>query len=1164
VYRPRPGCLRLRNGPQDIAGAWQLCVRPQTTVLNVFSLCAAIANPTTPMNPVTLPRPSLQIAPVARAVSARPAARKARSRALLLLLLIGMIFALAACGNKDGEDTDVLPETVPDVITKMEDLPAQIDDYLARYNAEFQLSPRQGNTPLEVAETYLRRYQPGPLPRVFQHSVVSDRHGTVLAELVNEGRRTWVPLSSISPNMINATIATEDASFFENKGIDARRVIAALIQNTANGDVVSGASTITMQLARNLFFPPERRYDQTIDRKVFEMLIAQDLTTLYTKEEILEMYLNLINFGQRAYGAEEAAQTYFGKPAADLTLAEATLIAGIPQQPASLDPQDNLEAAKGRQRTVLDLMVRHGFIEQDEADAAFAEEIPIQPIRTIEPARAPHFIQYLQVQVTRALNVDNVGRAGLRITTTLDLPMQELAQTVLTDKVNGLRGAYNLNSAALVALRPSDAQMLVMVGSADYDNKAIDGNVNVATSLRQPGSSIKAVLYAAAFNDGIISPASILWDEPVQYRINDLQIYIPGNYDSRFHGPVTARTALANSYNVPAVKLIDAVGPDRMAQIGNAMGLTTLATTPGIYGLPLTLGANEVTLLDLTTAYHTLRNEGAYVPSRTILAATDPLGNPVQIETQASPVQAIKPEAAFQVTSILSDNKAREPAFGVNTPLKLSRPAAVKTGTTTSYRDNLTVGYTKYLVAGVWAGNPNGAPMSGVTGVTGAAPIWHDFMEGVIADPAMLATLDASDDPADWEFQPPADAIQRQIACADKVECPTTNEYFTRSWLRSFGWDGPTGDSTAIRDKVLLVSTGRGGGAYVGVCSNDAGEGRTYLKLPTGYGRQAPASSAAAQLERFVRIAPDLPSPSVQSVESAPLAAEVNDFVSTERRQALQWSRSNGTYLNFGSCQGVDQVVRAALGTNVERVYLVGFNGQVVGEMATTPTPVPPPTNTALPPTATLPATPTSPPTATPGAAHGDAWCRRPRRLCRRPRRLCRRPRRLCRRPRRLCRRPRRLCRRPRRLCRRPRRLCRRPRRLCRRLRRIHRRPRRSRRLQRARRRRQRLQHQSCRQQRRRAHRQQRRHAHRQRSRCRPPHRRHCRRRSSSARRRSRRRSPAARRPGANAAGCGQSSAWPRGCHSNANTHIAAHGHSNSYTTCAAHGCTHRDNHRRR
>ncbi len=470
-------------------------------------------------------------------------ARERRALPFVLLLLIALIFTLGACGDKAETDAEaganVGPNVGSAVMGKVEGLPTQIDDYIARYNAQFQLAPRQGTTPLEVSEAYLRRYQPGPLPRVFQQSVVTDRHGTVLAELVNEGRRTWVPLSSISPNMINATIATEDASFFENKGIDARRVIAALIQNTESGDVVSGASTITMQLARNLFFAPQRRFDQSMDRKVFEMLMAQDLTNLYTKEEILEMYLNLINFGQRAYGAEEAAQTYFGKSAADLTLAEATLIAGIPQQPASLDPQANFDAARERQRTVLDLMVRHDFISQAEADAAFAEEVYIAPLRTIEPAKAPHFIQYVQEQVTRDLNIDNLGRAGLRITSTLDLPMQELAESVVRQKVDELRWGYNLTSAALVALRPADAQILAMVGSADYDDESIDGNVNVTTSLRQPGSSIKAVLYATAFNDGIISPASILWDEPVQYVINEREVYVPANYDLRFHGPVT-------------------------------------------------------------------------------------------------------------------------------------------------------------------------------------------------------------------------------------------------------------------------------------------------------------------------------------------------------------------------------------------------------------------------------------------------------------------------------------------------------------------------------------------------------------------------------------------------------------------------------------------------
>ncbi|MGL4651337.1 MAG: transglycosylase domain-containing protein, partial [Caldilineaceae bacterium] len=677
-----------------------------------------------------------------------------------------------------------------EIFEKFEKIPASVDEYLDAYNAAYQLAPRQGTSPLEIAETYMRRYQPGPLPRVFQHSIMTDRNGNVLAELVNEGRRTWVPIDQISPHVIDAIVATEDASFFENQGIDPRRVVAALMQNASSGGVVSGASTITMQLARNMFFSPERRYDQSMERKVFEMLIAQDLTMLYTKDEILEMYLNLIYFGHRAYGVEAASQVYFGKSAADLTLAEATIIAGIPQQPADLDPMLNFDAARERQRIVLDLMARRGIITPSEADAVFAEPIVVLEEQPILPAKAPHFVQWVQVRVANELGVDSVGRAGLRITTTLDLPMQELAQSVVRTQVDNLRGAYNMNSAALVALRPPDGQVLAMVGSADYDNVQIDGNVNATISPRQPGSSIKSILYAAAFNDNVASPASVLWDLPVAFQINELTTYRPQNYDEKFHGPVTARAALANSYNIPAVKLLDQVGPDRMATVGYAMGLKTLSTQKGAYGLPLTLGANEVTLLDLTTAYHTIQNNGQYAPYQAVLSATDALGRPVNLEPQQAPTPVLSPAAAYQVTSVLSDRDARAPMFGVNSILNLTRPAAAKTGTTNSYRDNLTMGYTRYLVAGVWAGNPDGQPMRGATGITGAAPIWHDFMEAVIADPAMLARLGAPEDPAAWDFVPPEDVVRRQTVCPENLTCPESGENFTRDWLAVRGTEG--------------------------------------------------------------------------------------------------------------------------------------------------------------------------------------------------------------------------------------------------------------------------------------------------------------------------------------------------------------------------------------
>ena len=357
-----------------------------------------------------------------RTPRSRVALRAGRRRLALLSWLLIVALLVAACGSDEPEaptegDLGAVDKVVSlsgkglgleggidlsaAVLDRVEELPASIEEYIDAYQAEFQLAPRQGDSPLEIAEAYMRRYQPGPLPRVFQHTVLYDRHGTLLAELVEEGRRAWMPLSRISPYLINATIATEDATFYENKGIDARRVIGALIQNASSGDVVSGASTITMQLARNLFFPPSRRYDQSMDRKVFEMLIAQDLTNLYTKNELLEMYLNLINYGQRAYGAEAAAYTYFGKTAADLTLAEATLIAGIPQQPAGLDPLKNFDAAKARQRTVLDLMVRHKMISPEEADATYAQEVPVLDNTYIEAPRAAPFCTVRQGRAGR-------------------------------------------------------------------------------------------------------------------------------------------------------------------------------------------------------------------------------------------------------------------------------------------------------------------------------------------------------------------------------------------------------------------------------------------------------------------------------------------------------------------------------------------------------------------------------------------------------------------------------------------------------------------------------------------------------------------------------------------------------------------------------------------
>lgn len=749
-----------------------------------------------------------------------------------------------------------------------------------------QLGDRPAPTAQEAAEIYLQRYQPGPLPRIFETTRITDRRGALLAELWDEGRRTWIPLDRISPHLLDATIATEDATFYSNPGIDPARIAGAALQNAQQGGVVSGASTITMQLARNLFLGPDERYSQNMDRKLLEAGLAQELTTLFSKDELLEMYLNLLNYGHLAYGPEAASQVYFGKPAADLSLAEATLLAGIPQQPANLDPFKSFDAARARQRVVLDLMVRHGKLAQDQADAAYAEAIALNPQPDRRVVAAPHFVQYAASQAQSLLGSQSLPRSGWQITTTLDLPMQVLAQDRVAARVAELQPQFDLSNAALVALQPATGEILAMVGSADFANAAIDGQVNVAVSPRQPGSAIKPMLYAAAFEDNLLSPASVLWDVPVTYTVSADDVYIPANYDRQFHGPVTARTALANSYNIPAVKLLDAITVGRMLDNAQAMGLRSLTRDENWYGLSLTLGGGEVTLLDLTTAYATLANAGTYVEPTPFLALADGLGRPLQPSQQAIR-QAISPAAAWQVTDILADNTARSPAFGANNPLRLSRPAAVKTGTTTDWRDNWTVGFTRYLVTGVWAGNSDGRPMRNTSGLTGAAPIWNDFMQDVLDDPALLAALETNDDPAEWQFPPPADMMQANgpggLACPPGLFCREEGEWYSRAWLDATGEDGPLADSVALVPTAPVYVERGQGAQWAAYCQVEPAALRPLLRLPAGVGLSAPGSDEAiARAQR-------------------------------EREQALAWTLRHPTAINLGPCDGLSATLAPAL-----------------------------------------------------------------------------------------------------------------------------------------------------------------------------------------------------------------------------------------------------------
>ncbi len=841
-----------------------------------------------------------------------------RLRVLAAALLVAML--LAACGPQ--EET-----SAPSSVIELTDM---AEEYISSYRADFTVRPRPADGAMEAAEAYLRLHQPGVEPRVFQSTFIYDRYGTQLAEIFDEGRRTWTPLQRISPHLIDAIIATEDASFFNNVGIDARRVLAALIQNTESGDIVSGASTITMQLARNLFFAPDRRFEQDIDRKVYEVLMAADLTELFTKDEILEMYLNLANFGHLAYGPEAAARTYFGKSAANLTLAEATLLAGIPQKPATYDLFTGMAAAKQRQRIVLDLMVRHGYLSRAEADAVFNENVKLAADPNNVETLAPHFVQFVADTMDDRLGIQDVRRAGLRIFTTLDLKMQDLAQEIVSTNVRELGPRYNLTNAALVAIKPGTAEVLVMVGSADYSDERISGKVNIAASLRQPGSSVKPLLYATAFNDNLISPATVLWDIPVEYRINEWQVYRPRNYDSRFHGPVTARTALANSYNIPAVKLLDWVGIDRMVESATALGVKTWPAD-GTYGLGLTLGSNEVTLYDLTTAYHTLANGGRYLPGEPILYILDAQGRLVDERSKSPGTQVVSAEAAYLTTNILSDNLARAPAFGRNSILALSRPAAAKTGTTTSWRDNWTLGYTRYLVVGVWAGNANGAPMRNVTGITGAAPIWSKFMEAVIADRRMAALLDAPDNAAEWEFPRPDGILTRPIECAANVICPEGEEVFAADWRDALRTSGVLSDSFVHAAGDTVYADIGSGDQIVGYCTPAApvraGSERLMFVLPVRAGPLEAPLQLVAEPELLSRpdelalpVEPRLPTPVKPRGVARLNVTTLSQYAQAEQIAVIRWARQRDVPLLLGPCDQMAAVLQTVYGERVQEV----------------------------------------------------------------------------------------------------------------------------------------------------------------------------------------------------------------------------------------------------
>lgn len=558
---------------------------------------------------------------------------------------------------------------------------------------------------------------------------IFDRNGQLLYEIYADQNRTPVPLEKIPQNVKDATIAIEDRDFYRHFGFSMKGMLRASREILLHKQI-QGGSTITQQLIKSALLTP----DVNVIRKAKEIILAFWAERIYTKDQILEMYFNQVPYGGTAWGIEAAAQTYFHKSAAQLTLAEAALLAGLPAAPSEYSPfGSHPEKAIERQHDVLVRMKDDGAITEQEMNDALGQQLKFAQPRV--GIRAPHFVMYVKQLLEEKYGTRMVERGGLRVTTSLDIGIQEKAEAAVRTGVDGL-ASLNVGNGAAVITNPKTGEILAMVGSRDYFDAARDGNVNVATAHRQPGSSIKVVTYAAALENGLTA-ATLLLDAPVVFPQVGGTPYAPVNYDGRFHGMVPLRYALANSYNIPAVKTLATIGLPVMMEKAKLMGIDSWSADPSRYGLSLTLGGGEVTMLEMATVYGTLANMGTRIDLVPITRVTDYTGRVIEENKPGPGIPAVKPDVAWIMSNILADNNARTAAFGPTSSLVIpGKTVSVKTGTTNDKRDNWTAGYTPSYVAVVWVGNNDNTPMNPflTSGVTGAAPIWHDIMTMLLKD----------------------------------------------------------------------------------------------------------------------------------------------------------------------------------------------------------------------------------------------------------------------------------------------------------------------------------------------------------------------------------------------------------------------------------------------
>ena len=618
---------------------------------------------------------------------------------------------------------------------------------------------------------------------------IYDRNGNLLYKIYKNENRTIIHLSEIPMNIRLATLAAEDAEFYNHPGFSIRGIFRAMVKDIKTG-ALQGGSTITQQLVKNALLSPEK----TVTRKIKELILSVEVEAIYTKDKIFEMYLNEVSYGGTAYGIQEAAELYFGQKVDNLSLAESALLAGLPKSPTTFSPfGSNPELAFERQREVIRLMVINKFITQEQANQALEEKIKFAPQKT--EIKAPHFVMYIRQLLVDKYGEDVVEKGGLEVKTSLDLSMQEASEQIVRSEVDKLKRLKVGNGTALI-LNPQTGEILAMVGSKNYFDMENDGNVNVLTSLRQPGSSIKVVNYSYALSNGY-TLASIIDDSPITYYSPGTTPYSPVNYDGKYRGKITLRSALAESRNIPAVKVLSSYGVTKMMEQAKKMGITTWEN-PSNYGLSLTLGGGAVKAIELAKVYATLANSGQTPELMPILEIKNYKGDILEKNTPKL-TESLDKRVAFLLTDTLKDNTARAPEFGYNSYLVIKNhpEIAVKTGTSNNLRDNWTVGYNQNFLVLTWVGNNDNSPMSSVaSGITGASPIWNKIMTTILNGQASI----------DWKVP---DGVSKINICSYTGTlpcegCPTKQEWFLDE-------NRPSGHciiKTVNDDKSSILETG--------------------------------------------------------------------------------------------------------------------------------------------------------------------------------------------------------------------------------------------------------------------------------------------------------------------------------------------------------------------